>query len=84
MCTFAFQIFALDRMAKRARPKFAVGGLDADMSDWGVIKSSNSKFDRKRAPVETFEEYDPEKMRLRKGGKLGKSSFKSKARYKRR
>lgn len=71
---------------KVIRPKFAVGGLDADLMDWGTggaggLKSKDAK--RMQRQVEEFRGFDPDK-KLRKGGKIGKSSFKSKSKFKRR
>ena len=68
------------------RPRFAIGGLDQDLSEWsGGGKEALSKKQVKRMAEneKEFKEFDPN-MRLRKGGKPGKSSFKSKARFKRR
>ena len=72
--------------AKLRRPKFAIGGLEQDMLDWGSVQrvSATKKSDKKRRPDEVFEDnYDPEK-RLKKGGKASNNSFKSKKKYKRR
>mmetsp|Transcript_20918 Transcript_20918/g.30124 ORF Transcript_20918/g.30124 Transcript_20918/m.30124 type:complete len:756 (+) Transcript_20918:54-2321(+) len=71
---------------KVRRPVFAVGGLDHDMNDWngstGGIKVKK-KVLQKQAKESEFSEFDPNK-KLRKGGKLGHKSFKSKSKYKRR
>ena len=71
---------------KIIRPKFAVGGLDQDMMDWGG-SSSGSGLSKKQIKQDSkekdFTEYNPEK-KLRKGGKIGASSFKSKSKFKRR
>ena len=72
---------------KVVRQKIAVGGLDQDMVEWGGSAGSSggmSKKQIKKAAMEKeFTEFDANK-RLRKGGKLGKSSFKSKSKFKRR
>ena len=71
---------------KIIRPKFAVGGLDQDMMDWGG-SSSGSGLSKKQIKQDSkekdFTEYNPDK-KLRKGGKIGASSFKSKSKFKRR
>jgi hypothetical protein len=73
-----------DGRTKIMRPKFAIGGIDQDMSEWGEGGGSVSKkLLKKDARQKEFTDFDPEK-RLRKGGKVGKSSFKSKAKFKRR
>lgn len=63
------------------RPVFAVGGLDQDMADWNG-KEMKEKKTKKKLDKE-FTDFDPTK-RLRKQGKLGSNSFKSKGKYKRR
>lgn len=68
---------------KVIRPKAAVGGLDAVVYSSAKDPFRNRKGSQLRERAADFKEFDPMK-RLRKGGKLGKSSFKSKARYKRR
>jgi ATP-dependent RNA helicase DDX27 len=70
---------------KAFRPKFAVGGIDPDIISWGEGKTSSlSKKESKKLRMEKeFTDFDPNK-RLKKGGKSGTSSFKSKAKYKRR
>lgn len=68
-----------------SRPKFAIGGLDTD-DVWGRKKSdakpSKSAAKTLREAAE-FTEFDASKA-LRKGGKIGTSSFKSKKKFKRR
>jgi len=73
---------------KVIRPKIAVGGIDQDAIGWGTSTSSNSvsKKQRRAALREKeapFIAFDPEK-RLRKQGRVGSSSFKSKKKFKRR
>ncbi len=72
------------------RPRFAVGGLDQDLmdGDGGVGgKSMSKKMEkvmlRKDGGGKEFSEFDPSK-RLRKGGKIGNTSFKSKSKFKRK
>lgn len=78
-----------DNDAKIFRPVIAVGGLDQDMNDWrggggtGGAAGKSLKRQLKREQEEKFTEFDPNK-KLRKGGKLGNASFKSKSRFKRR
>lgn len=71
---------------KVVRQKFAVGGLDQDLYAWGssssVVAKAPSRKQQKEREKE-FTEFDPNK-RLKKGGKIGKSSFKSKGKFKRR
>lgn len=71
---------------KIIRPKFAVGGLDQDLMDWGG-SSAGSGLSKKQmkqdAKEKDFTDFNPEK-KLRKGGKIGASSFKSKSKFKRR
>jgi hypothetical protein len=68
-----------------SRPKFAVGGLDQDMlNDSGSDRVSKKQLRlQARKGEKEFTDFDPN-MRLRKQGKIGKSSFKSKAKFKRR
>jgi ATP-dependent RNA helicase DDX27 len=68
--------------AKKSGPKFAVGGLDQDMSDWGLQHKNASKFTKKAQKEEEWKEYDPNATE--KGKKQANKSFKSKSRYKRR
>ena len=70
---------------KIIRPKFAVGGLDQDMLDWGGSSGSglSKKQIKQDAKEKDFTEFNPDK-KLRKGGKIGVSSFKSKSKFKRR
>lgn len=72
---------------KVVRQKIAVGGLDQDMIEWGGAAGSTGGLSKKQiknaAKEKEFTEFDANK-RLRKGGKLGKSSFKSKSKFKRR
>lgn len=67
---------------KVRRPVFAVGGLDADLHDW-IGGAKIEKASKKRKVEKEFTEFDASK-RLRKGGKLGNKSFKSKGKFKRR
>ena len=67
----------------RKRPTAAVGGLDADIYGQSRDAFRGRKGSQLRERLEDFKEFNPA-LRLRKGGKLGKGSFKSKARYKRR
>ncbi len=76
------------KRTKIVRQKFAVGGFDHDMAEWsgssGGINRVNKKAMKQQAKRDLeFEEFDPEK-KLRKGGKKGHQSFKSKAKFKRR
>lgn len=77
---------------KVVRQSFAVGGLDQDYVDWGMgsadaqggSKGGMTKSQIRQAARERpFTDFDPTK-KLRKGGKLGKKAFKSKAKFKRR
>ena len=71
---------------KVRRPVFAVGGLDQDMLDWnggGGGGKTSKKAEKKDAREKKFTEFDPNK-KLRKGGKIGNKSFKSKGKFKRR
>jgi hypothetical protein len=76
----------LHRNKKVSRPKFAVGGSDIDVfgedsyENGGKVSKSVQK---QMAKIESFTEFDPNK-KLRKQGKIGTASFKSKKRYKRR
>ena len=70
---------------KVKRPTFAVGGSDRDFfgdqsENGGNVSKSVLK---QMAKIESFTEFDPTK-RLRKQGKIGSASFKSKKKYKRR
>ena len=69
------------------RPRIAVGGLDADLlgdgAGSGGLTSKRAKLQQRKMDAEMSFEFDPNK-RLRKGGKSGTNSFKSKKRYKRR
>jgi hypothetical protein len=67
---------------KVVRQKFAVGGLDLD-EDWNSGSGKQLSKKKKDARELAFKEFDPNK-RLRKGGKIGKASFKSKGKFKRR
>ena len=69
---------------KVARPKFAVGGSDQDLFGSEPTNGKVGKHVMKQlAKEKAFTDFDPNK-RLRKGGKLGSKSFKSKSRFKRR
>ncbi len=75
---------------KPVRQRFAVGGIDQDMADWAENGSSggggarmSKKAIKEAAREKAFTDFDPEK-RLRKGGKIGHNSFKSKSKFKRR
>jgi hypothetical protein len=69
---------------KVIRPKIAVGGIDQDLLGWGSPSGSGlSKKQIKLAQREEFTPFDVTKQ-LRKGGKIGSSSFKSKKKFKRR
>ena len=70
------------------RPRFATGGLDQDASFNSELGSGGPSAKRLRAlqrkqELELNFEVDPNK-KLRKGGKAGTNSFKSKKRFKRR
>lgn len=68
------------------RPRIAVGGLDSDLLGDGAssgLTSKRAKLQQRKMDAEMSFEFDPNK-RLRKGGKSGTNSFKSKKRYKRR
>ena len=70
---------------KVVRQTFAFGGLDQDLYGGS---SMSSRFNKKKTSqlkndMEDWKEFDPNK-RLRKGGKVGTASFKSKKRFKRR
>jgi hypothetical protein len=70
------------------RQSFAVGGLDTDLADTdrgiggGGASRKTVRMDARKAGKE-FTEFDSTK-RLRKQGKVGKSTFKSKSKFKRR
>ena len=76
------------------RPRFAVGGFDME-NDFGSgsggigggrgggLNAKKIKTQDRKIEAELAYEYDPNK-KLRKGGKVGTSSFKSKKRFKRR
>lgn len=74
---------------KILRQKFVAGGLDPDLFDLeghsaGVGGGGMNKKQRMIAAKESqFTEFDANKV-LRKGGKVGKNSFKSKKKFKRR
>jgi hypothetical protein len=72
--------------APKKRPVFAAGGLDQDLYSWGGGSSTGKTLSKKKLKLSAekeFTDFDPT-MRLRKGGKKGHSSFKSKAKFKRR
>jgi hypothetical protein len=79
------------RQSKRAqggevkirRPRAALGGLDADVFGGATDVFRSRKSSRVTESLKDFKEFDPN-MRLRKQGKLGKSAFKSKGKFKRR
>jgi ATP-dependent RNA helicase DDX27 len=72
------------KTGKVIRPKIAVGGIDQDLLGWGSPSGSGlSKKQIKLAQREEFTDFDAEK-KLRKGGKIGSNSFKSKKKFKRR
>jgi ATP-dependent RNA helicase DDX27 len=70
---------------KIMRPKIAIGGIDQDIIGWE--SSSGSGLSKKQRILslreKEFTPFDTEK-KLRKGGKIGNSSFKSKKKFKRR
>ena len=75
---------------KVVRQSFAVGGLDQDYVDWGMGSAGSASAQggskgqiRQAAREKPFSDFDATK-KLRKGGKLGHNSFKSKSKYKRR
>ncbi len=73
---------------KISRPKIAVGGFDQDLNNWnssfsGEKKLSKKKLALKKQHEKDFTEFNPSMM-LKKGGKPGTSSFKSKSKFKRR
>jgi hypothetical protein len=80
---------------KVVRQSFAVGGLDQDFVDWGMGANGSSKTAggsqggmtkgqiRQAARDKPFTEFDSAKQ-LKKGGKVGNKSFKSKSKFKRR
>lgn len=65
------------------RPVFAVGGLDQDMAEWSGKGDVAARKSKKKKEEKDFTDFDPSK-RLRKGGKVGHNSFKSKGKFKRR
>jgi hypothetical protein len=71
------------------RQSFAVGGLDGDLLGDGDRGIGGGGTTRKSLSMEArkagkeFTEFDPTK-RLRKQGKVGHNSFKSKSKFKRR
>lgn len=67
------------------RQQFAVGGLDADFGggENGDGMTSKERKVASRKAEKEFTEFDASK-RLRKGGKIGAKSFKSKSKFKRR
>mmetsp|Transcript_17402 Transcript_17402/g.17488 ORF Transcript_17402/g.17488 Transcript_17402/m.17488 type:complete len:764 (+) Transcript_17402:55-2346(+) len=74
--------------AKLLRPKVAVGGYDQDLNEWSGGNDGGKKLSKKKQRLaamkdKEFTEFDPSK-KLRKGGKVGKASFKSKGKFKRR
>ena len=70
------------KKTKVLRQTFAFGGFDQDIQEHS--SSSLNRLDKKRAvPQDEWKDFDPNK-RLKKGGKTGTASFKSKKRYKRR
>mmetsp|Transcript_21014 Transcript_21014/g.46679 ORF Transcript_21014/g.46679 Transcript_21014/m.46679 type:complete len:875 (+) Transcript_21014:83-2707(+) len=83
------------KMQKVVRQSFAVGGLDQDFVDWGMGANGSSKTAggsqggmtkgqiRQAARDKPFTDFDSTKQ-LRKGGKVGNKSFKSKSKFKRR
>ena len=80
----ALSTIGLKANPKIIRPKFAVGGFDQDLMEWGGDGKVDRKSKKKMESREKeFSDFDPEK-RLRKQGKVGKASFKSKSKFKRR
>lgn len=65
------------------RPKVALGGLDAELYGDSSDPFRGRKSSKVRVNPKEMTEFDPLK-KLRKGGKLGNKSFKSKAKFKRR
>lgn len=75
-----------DAHGKIVRQKFAVGGLDRDMADWGGSSEDgplSKKAKRTLAKEKEFTDFDGSK-RLKKGGKAGAAAFKSKSKFKRK
>ena len=76
----------LHKNKKVTRPQFATGGID---EVFGNTDGNNNggkvskKVFRELSKLENFVDFDPDK-KLRKQGKVGTSSFKSKKKYKRR
>mmetsp|Transcript_46626 Transcript_46626/g.92390 ORF Transcript_46626/g.92390 Transcript_46626/m.92390 type:complete len:900 (-) Transcript_46626:82-2781(-) len=80
---------------KVVRQSFAVGGLDQDYVDWGMGTAGSASSQggskggmnktqiRQAAREKPFTDFDASK-KLRKGGKAGNKSFKSKSKFKRR
>jgi ATP-dependent RNA helicase DDX27 len=68
---------------KVSRPKFAVGGIDQDLLFEPSKDKVSKRVSKQLAKEKDFSEFDPNK-RLKKGGKLGNKSFKSKSKFKRR
>lgn len=72
-----------EKIVRHVRP---VGGLDTFLSEgneWGANSSAAKKKRQREDKEMDFTDFDPNK-RLKKGGKAGKASFKSKKRFKRR
>ena len=62
-----------------------IGGLDADMRDWGMISEGNSKkkvMSKEEKALSEFKAWDSNKQLL--GKKKSNKSFKSKSKHKRR
>lgn len=75
-----------DAHGKIVQQKFAVGGLDQDMADWGGQGDGgplSKKAKRTLAKEKEFTDFDGSK-RLKKGGKAGAAAFKSKKKFKRK
>jgi hypothetical protein len=73
------------KKTKVVRQTFAFGGFDQDIQEHSGASMNriNKKRSAREANPEDWKEFDPNK-RLKKGGKTGTSSFKSKKRFKRR
>jgi hypothetical protein len=81
------------KKTKVVRQTFAFGGFDQDIYGGSSGSSASTSFagrnkkksknSKENMDIEDWKEFDPTK-RLRKGGKIGTSSFKSKKKYKRR
>jgi len=72
-----------EKIVRHVRP---VGGLDNFLNEgneWGANSSAAKKKRQREDKEMEFTDFDPNK-RLKKGGKAGKASFKSKKRFKRR